>query len=149
MDFGARVAALEASEAPPDLIPDWHDGRVKQAVIARVLDVRRRLPDLFARGDYVALAAGGDRAGHVVAFARRHGEKVLVVVVPRLPLGLMDDPCLAIPPAAWAGMTLAIPSWLGGRTVHDVIGGAEHRMGQSLAVGEVLARFPAAVLAPS
>ncbi|MGA9867436.1 MAG: malto-oligosyltrehalose synthase [Acetobacteraceae bacterium] len=149
VDFDARVAALAASEAPPELVLDWRDGRVKQRVIARVLDVRRRLPDLFARGDYVALAADGPRAGHVVAFARRHGETMLMVVVPRLPLALMDGHGLAIPPAAWVGTALATPSWLDGRTLHDVIGGAEHRMAQSVAVGEVLARFPVAVLAAS
>ncbi|HEY5300861.1 MAG TPA: malto-oligosyltrehalose synthase, partial [Acetobacteraceae bacterium] len=149
VDFDGRVAALEASEGPSDLGSDWRDGRVKQAVIARVLDVRRRLPDLFARGDYVALAADGHRAGHVVAFARRHDERMLMVVVPRLPLELLEDAGLAIPPAAWAGTALALPSWLDGRTLHDVIGGTEHRMGQSIGVGEVLARFPAAVLAAS
>ncbi|MGH7211362.1 MAG: malto-oligosyltrehalose synthase, partial [Acetobacteraceae bacterium] len=149
VDFDVRVAALEAGEAPADLVLDWRDGRVKQAVIAHVLDVRRRLPDLFARGDYVALAADGPRAGQVVAFARRHGETMLMVVVPRLPLALMDDLGLAIPPAAWAGTVLAMPSWLDGRTLHDVIGGAKHRMAEAEAVGGVLARFPVAVLASS
>ena len=49
-------------------------GRVKQAVIARTLALRRAVPELFARGDYMPLEATGALARHVVAFARARAD---------------------------------------------------------------------------
>ncbi len=148
VDFAAREAALESATPPIDLARTWRDGRVKQAVIARVLELRRRAPALFARGEYVPLAAVGSCAKHVVAFARRHEEAALLVIAPRLPLGLMDaSGSLLIPPEAWAGTAIELPRWLGGRRLGDVIGGAEVRADARLALGAVLNAFPMAVLA--
>jgi (1->4)-alpha-D-glucan 1-alpha-D-glucosylmutase len=60
------------------------DGRAKLWIIWRALQLRAREPDLFARGEYVPLAASGARGEHVVAFARRLGDVGLIAVAGRL-----------------------------------------------------------------
>ncbi|GLS76881.1 malto-oligosyltrehalose synthase [Oharaeibacter diazotrophicus] len=73
VDFEARVRAL-ASDPPEG--PDAQ----KQRLLAGLLAARRADPELFRAGSYepVPVAGGSD----VLAFARRHGSRLLVVAVP-------------------------------------------------------------------
>lgn len=66
------------------VVASWLDGRLKQAVIGRLLALRRDDPALFLEGDYRPLEALGRHAAHVLAFARVHEDRALVVAVPRL-----------------------------------------------------------------
>ena len=75
VDFVVRTAALRGGATPAALLETWRDGRVKQAVIARTLALRREGADLFARGDYRPLEATGPLARHVLAFLRVHGDR--------------------------------------------------------------------------
>jgi (1->4)-alpha-D-glucan 1-alpha-D-glucosylmutase len=83
VDFAARAASLGDSPLP-SLAQHWRDGRIKQAVIARTLALRRACPALFAEGNYEPLAVRGAFAERVIAFARRFKDHVLVTIVPRV-----------------------------------------------------------------
>ena len=78
VNFAARQVSLDAGKTPAALLPDWKDGRVKQAVITRALHLRSRAPGLFTLGNYVPLKVEGPAADHVLAYApdargfRRH-----------------------------------------------------------------------------
>ena len=91
VDYGARRAARAADARLAECQTYWRDGRIKQAMIHKVLAFRRQLPDLFARGDYSPLPVKGALEQHVVAFTRTHGRSVLIVVVPRLVHRLLQD----------------------------------------------------------
>ncbi|OLO07261.1 malto-oligosyltrehalose synthase [Salinicola sp. MH3R3-1] len=92
VDMAARREALDAAEMPVSAWRHWRDGGVKQAVVQRLLALRRQYPALFSEGEYVALPAVGAYADHVLAFARRTAGMTLVVVVPRLPMALLKTP---------------------------------------------------------
>jgi (1->4)-alpha-D-glucan 1-alpha-D-glucosylmutase len=66
------------------------DGRIKLYVLWKALNLRKKLPELFQRGEYIPLEAAGERAKHLFAFARRHEDKTLVVAVPRLSAQLLQ-----------------------------------------------------------
>lgn len=116
VDFAARDAELEAilrgdyHSISQDRIT-WRTGRVKQAVIARVLALRSERPDLFAGGSYEPLETRGTHADRVVAFLRRWQKTAMIVAVPRLPTALLDpatdDP--HIPAAAWLDTEIILP----------------------------------------
>jgi (1->4)-alpha-D-glucan 1-alpha-D-glucosylmutase len=83
VDYAARARLLEAA---PTLTPELlaaGDGRIKQLVLARLLQLRRARPLLFARGSYRPLAVGGPAARHVVAYLRRDRREAMVVIVGR------------------------------------------------------------------
>lgn len=85
VDYTARSASLDlAPQGPAALIEGWADGRIKQALIARVLNVRRAHPQLFVQGDYQPLEVAGEHAGRVLAFSRSWEGQRAIVVVPRL-----------------------------------------------------------------
>jgi (1->4)-alpha-D-glucan 1-alpha-D-glucosylmutase len=84
VDYAARQQSLSEPRAIAELLGNWQDGRVKQAVIAQVLNVRAEHPDLFSRGRYVPLEVAGIHAEHVVAFARILDGASAIVIAPRV-----------------------------------------------------------------
>ncbi|WP_456026334.1 malto-oligosyltrehalose synthase [Pseudomonas capeferrum] len=91
VDFSARQQALNTPPDIPELLSNWRDGRVKQALIAQVLALRKAHPEIFHSGRYTPLEVTGTHAEHVVAFCREHEGKRLLVVVPRWPHRLLEN----------------------------------------------------------
>ena len=146
VDFAARAAALAAGLPPAALLPAWRDGRVKQAVIARALDLRRRRPRAFA-GAYLPLHPRGPRAEHVLAFARAAGDEAVIALVTRLPAGLVDTDAPRIAPSSWQDTVLPLPPPLAGRRWRDALReGAPPAGGGTLALGLLLEELPVALL---
>ncbi len=148
VDFAARQAALDDGAAPAALLARWRDGRVKQALIARLLAVRARLPALFGAGAYVPLRVTGAQARHALAFARVHRDAAAVVVVSRLAARL---PGVARAPlvdeAAWDDTAAVLPARLAGREMADGLGGAAvATVGRRLPLATVLRALPVGVL---
>ncbi len=141
VDYAARQTALAAGDDPLAALASWRDGRVKQALIARLLGLRARWPDLFADDSYEPLTVRGARAEHALAFLRRKGDRAVLIAVPRL----VAEPCMAqgtpLPDAGfWQDTRIAdVPE----RDWHDLLGGASPA---SLACTDLFARFPVAVL---
>jgi (1->4)-alpha-D-glucan 1-alpha-D-glucosylmutase len=131
VDHAQRAALLEVLvDAPPEVaLAHLEDGGTKLWLLAQILRHRRRHPRLYGGDDHHPLAAEGPKARHVVAFDRGG----LLVVVPRLVVGLGDD---------WAGTSLTVPpgAWV------DVLTG-EDRRGGPYEVAELLERVPVCVLA--
>ena len=122
VDFPARERALAQGAAMPGLLADWHDGRVKQAVIARTLAFRARAPALFDAGAYVPLKAEGERSEHVIAFARMHEGRAAITVATRLSaalLGAAANPC--VPADVWNATALVLPRNLCNQSWTDVL----------------------------
>ncbi|WP_166215710.1 malto-oligosyltrehalose synthase [Pseudomonas atagonensis] len=82
VDYAAREQALQASVPAQELLANWRDGRIKQALIAQVLNLRAEHAELFRRGAYQALEVLGSQAHNVLAFAREHEGKQAIVIVP-------------------------------------------------------------------
>ncbi|KAA6172500.1 malto-oligosyltrehalose synthase [Pseudomonas veronii] len=90
VDFNARQRALNAPLDLGELLFNWRDGRVKQAVIAQALALRKAHPEVFHQGRYTPLDVVGQHAEHVVAFCREHQGRRVLVVVPRWPHRLLE-----------------------------------------------------------
>ncbi|MFJ2526678.1 malto-oligosyltrehalose synthase [Pseudomonas helmanticensis] len=82
VDYAAREQALEVPLPSGELLANWRDGRIKQALIAEVLNRRAEHAELFRRGTYQALEVLGSQAHNVLAFAREHEGNQAIVIVP-------------------------------------------------------------------
>ncbi|MCK3842586.1 malto-oligosyltrehalose synthase [Pseudomonas sp. W15Feb34] len=91
VDFDARQRALDTPPDIGELLFNWRDGRIKQALIAQVLNASRACPELFRKGSYTPLEVVGRHAERVVAFYREHQGQQLLVVVPRWPYPLLEN----------------------------------------------------------
>jgi malto-oligosyltrehalose synthase len=149
VDFTRRIDALRANEQPCVLAKHWRNGRVKQAVIHRALALRRARPDVFAHGAYRPLHVAGALASHVVAFLRWHGDAHCLIVVPRLPVRLLDgSDSIMIPADVWKTTVLCLSEALVGQTIRNVITDAcIVPRDRSVSLGSILAPFPVALLA--
>ncbi len=113
-----------------DILARDDEGLPKLFLIRRALKLRRQLPEAFgAEASYEPLAAAGTAAENVVAFTRWG---VVATVVPRLVLGVRDG---------WGDTTVELPAgaWKNVFTGEPVAGG-------SVPLGDLLARFPVALL---
>ena len=126
-----------------DMLEDWHDGRIKLAVIATLLAHRRDSPKLFAQGGYEALIATGSRADQICAFARSDETDALVVAAARFPARCEAE-------SDWTGTEIPWPQAAGGETHWRGLfdGRVMERRGEGVAVTAVLGGMPVAVLVP-
>jgi len=142
VDWERRRALLHGigTLAVGELGGDAEDGREKLFIIHRLLQLRQRHPELFAAGEYVPLeVTDAPNADHLCAFARRHGEPVLVVAVPCLVYGLYGDGSAA----DWGAAELVLPAH---RAWRDVLTGREWPGHERVRVSDLLADFPVSVL---
>jgi (1->4)-alpha-D-glucan 1-alpha-D-glucosylmutase len=148
VDDPASPAAAQV-QAIRELLANWHDGQIKLLVTAAGLRLRRRLPHVFQHGDYVPLAAVGERADHVVAIARPHASGTVMAVAPRLVAALTaPDRPLPIGAPSWQTTRLALPPEISGGAWHNLLTGEtlQWEAGDSLAVADVLGVCPVALL---
>jgi (1->4)-alpha-D-glucan 1-alpha-D-glucosylmutase len=122
-EFGADLPARVQSLAGAP-----HDGSAKLWFIWRMLSLRREHAELFRDGSYEGLAVEGPLARHVVAFARRHEGRTLVVIAGRLfagiPSGGAEGGAPALPDvAAWRGTRVVLPDGLGSAKLANVLTG--------------------------
>jgi len=93
------------------LLENPADGQIKLYLIWRTLCLRQQQADLFQKGEYLPLAVEGEKADHVVAFVRKSGSASVLVVVPRLVAGLLQDmDVVPIGPRIWGDTHVLLPS---------------------------------------
>lgn len=147
VDYGARRASLDDRAPLAELLAHWRDGRVKQALVARVLDSRQARPELFGRGAYLPLTAQGRHADKVLAFARLGDGERAIVIVPRLASALLGSAATPLIPAQnWDDTRLVLPFALSPANCSGLFGGGAVTPSRELMLSTVLAEFPVNVL---
>ncbi|MBU4611830.1 malto-oligosyltrehalose synthase [Achromobacter sp. GG226] len=156
VDFDARIEALGQPLSGPGALQTWQDGRVKQWLVRRALGLRQREPALFVGGDYVPLVVTGAHADDVIAYARRQGDAIALVIVPRRAaarLGQTGEATASLPllPAErWADTQIVLPDAWSDITWADALARLDApaiaaTQGR-LPLAQVLADFPVALL---
>lgn len=140
VDFAQRAVRLTEADAT---LAHWHNGAVKQAIIARGLGLRRAHPALFTHGTYEPRAATGTgaEAAHILAFSRRYEGAEMVVAVTRLAAKFaLTTPCVGA--EAWGETSLD----LGPGTWRNILTGDEIKPPGPCPAATLLARLPVAIL---
>ncbi|PQV46368.1 malto-oligosyltrehalose synthase [Paraburkholderia sp. BL21I4N1] len=157
VDFARREAWL-VQTPPSDFLPAWRDGRVKLAVVQRVLALRAQVPELLSQSEYLPLTVRGTHAANVIAFARRHGNAWAVVIASRLAAGLLDidtghgdgdaGDLPMVDPRKWADTAIDMPSDLSSRALFDWLSPAAPKVDENglLYLRDALGAMPIAVL---
>jgi malto-oligosyltrehalose synthase len=102
VDYPARAVSLGKGESLEALAATWRDGRIKQAILTRTLDLRRRHQAVFSEGSYEPVHVEGPMSGNVISYIRRHGQAAILAVAPRLPFTLISQRGgIALDPSAW------------------------------------------------
>ena len=132
----AQIEKVSANE----LMQCWPNGRIKMRLTQRLLHLRRENPELFREGNYESLNFGGELAECAIGFARRHGDRAIIVIVPRL------SSQVGFPPVGdrWQDTHVLLSSQLTG--LRDVFCDRELRVKNSqLRLTEAMSQLPFAV----
>jgi (1->4)-alpha-D-glucan 1-alpha-D-glucosylmutase len=148
VDFEARrqalcpilqTAAERSQAAMRHLLDHWRDGRIKLAITALLLRLRKQKEALFARGSYEALTISGKKSDFSLGFTRAADDAGIAVLIARYP-GLREadpdwgDAAAILPPGSWT----------------DVFTGRRFEGGdRALPLAEIFAALPAAVFVKS
>jgi len=141
VDYEHRASLLRRMNGNVDmatLLRRWPDGRVKLYATWKILELRKRMAELFRDGDYAPLEAGPN----VFAFTRSLNGASVAVAVPRLTTKLTKAD--AVPVGEVWPEDLSLP--LSGEW-RNIFTGAE-LAGDALPLRQLFASFPVAVLAP-
>jgi len=164
VDYTSRQAWLSEFEKCPGedraatdalltgLTREMDDGRIKLYLSWKALGLRQRRASLFTLGDYLPLSVEGEKANHVLAFARREGNSMAVSVAPRLIAQLGGDGTSSpLDPAVWKDTRVVLPPGI--ETSHgsnvltgEAVGGEKSESGSFLSMRTLLAKFPVALV---
>jgi malto-oligosyltrehalose synthase len=126
VDFATRQQLLEEvqrwsgdnlSGELNSALENIEDGRVKLHVILSALQVRAARDKLFREGSYLPLKVSGERATHLLAYARKRGDEVAIIAVPRLYVRLLSEKH-RFPHGAdvWGDTRIELPKKIAGAT---------------------------------
>jgi (1->4)-alpha-D-glucan 1-alpha-D-glucosylmutase len=132
------------------------DGRCKLYVIFKTLELRRTDDALFREGAYLPLSVSGEHAQHVLAYARKAGDRFAVIAMPRLSARLLGTrETLPLGPDVWGDTRIDIPQRLRvpeAAPLRNVLSGESLSLsrdddGTYLPASSVFSSFPVALLA--
>jgi (1->4)-alpha-D-glucan 1-alpha-D-glucosylmutase len=153
VDFDFRRRTLQELEAGAksdlasllrELMSSPEDGRIKLFLVWRALSLRRRCQGVFEQGDYLPLAAQGRCADHLIAFARRHEERQVIALAPRLPASLTSEGEWPVG-GVWADTAVLLPDGSAGMW-RDALTDREFTVSERLPLDDLLKLFPVALL---
>jgi (1->4)-alpha-D-glucan 1-alpha-D-glucosylmutase len=134
----------ETADSLRDLVAHWTDGRIKMYLTHAALELRRRHPSLFTDGSYVSLSAAGDKSDHVVAFGRLLRDEAVLVLVPRLVVGLTEN--RAVLPTGrdvWGDTALNISQGVPRGVYRNALTGEQLTVGDApILVGDIITTLP-------
>jgi (1->4)-alpha-D-glucan 1-alpha-D-glucosylmutase len=149
VDFVRRAAWL-VEKPPSGFLGNWRDGRVKLAIVQRMLALRAHLPELLSQGSYLPLTVQGPHAQRAIAFARRHGNAWAVVIATRLSAPLLDESgdVPLVEPLRWDDTAVQMPEELFSRAMFDWLSPSAPKVEDSglLYLRDALTSMPVAVL---
>jgi (1->4)-alpha-D-glucan 1-alpha-D-glucosylmutase len=155
VDYARRAALLEEIEEVAadtkripalldDMLANLADGRAKLYATWRALRLRAERPELFELGSYTAIEPRGSRAEHLCALARRYESVRVVAVVGRWFASLPRSAGAGPASFDWLDTTVALAPGVYRDVFSEVSSTVEE--GAGARVGELLARFPIALL---
>jgi len=145
------VGSTSLPEFTNRLVVDSACGKAKLYMTWKTLDLRRKEPLLFQEGGYTPFAVSGQRAEHIVAFAREYQGRSAIVVVPRLCAALLGESLDTLcDEALWSDTTIEILQSRG-QCYHNIFTGecivpSQIAERSFLSVSQLLRNFPVAVL---
>ena len=143
IDYARRREMLTQIENVPanELMQCWPDGRIKMRLTQRLLHLRRENPELFREGIYEPINFGGAFADCAIGFVRRHRDRAIIVIVPRL------SSRVGFPPIGdrWQDTHVVLPA--GMSNLRDVFSDRKVRVENSqLRLAVAMSQLPFAVL---
>ncbi len=155
MKRGMEDAVLPLPARLREFLDHAEDGRIKMYLTWKTLNFRREVPELFSHGNYLPLSVVGAGKDHLCAFARTFGNRVMIVAVPRLLVGLLRGDADGVPLGReiWGETRVLLPGPLHTRRFINILSGEElgtqANNGSDLWAADLFRHFPVALFSSS
>ncbi len=118
-----------------------------------MLGLRNQRPELFRESEYIPLPVIGEKAKHVLAFARKQTDKMLITAMPRLCAELLGGKLNMFGSREiWADTRIELPPSVETRFENlftgELVRSERHGNTESIPLARLFANFPAALLTP-
>jgi len=160
VDFARRRELLDSLKDAGDdptallskLLKKPEDGRIKLYVTNRALRFRSRQAEIFAEGDYLPLEVTGERQNNVIAFARKPGDRAVIVLTARFFTRLGTSSQLPVGDV-WKNTAVVMKGEIKAGRYRDIFTGKEMDIsagedGGQILLREAFAHLPLALLEP-
>jgi (1->4)-alpha-D-glucan 1-alpha-D-glucosylmutase len=128
-----------------ELLAHKEDGRIKLFLIHMALKERNRNLEVFQRGTYAPLVAGGRFRRNLIAFGRNYQDAWAITIAPRLLTSIIASNELPLGRQVWQDTEAILPEDAPSRW-RNIFTGEVVSSTNSLTVGDVLLHFPVALL---
>lgn len=146
VDYAARANFLKEIEEGnfnlADLVENAGNGKIKLYLLRQLLHSRLRNPELYASGLYIPLEIKGKFAAHLIAFARRSGNRWALFVVAINP-SMVPDPASDL--QNWEDTRVILPTEATGN-YHELVHDINIRVSGELSLQDLFKVLPFAVL---
>lgn len=122
---------------------DYPSGKIKLFCIHKALKLRKEYQEIFEEGDYIPLELSERFSDEVIGFARRKGEKWVVLIAPVLVTELFDEK-LELKKEFSEEVLVKLPEEVQGNLQH-LFTSQEFKSSQFTA-GELLGKFPVTIM---
>ena len=164
VDFGQRRTLLDAIRILATqtsqqrragvraLCDTLEDGQAKLLVVRTALALRESWPNVFLQGSYVPLAAKGEQATHLCAYARIAGDCTVITVAPRFFAQLLGEAnTLPLGVNVWGDTSVYLPFHRPGNQYTCAFTGKklepqQHLSRWRLPVAQMLEEFPVGLI---
>ncbi|WP_460141858.1 malto-oligosyltrehalose synthase [Pseudomonas sp. S2_E01] len=147
VDYVRRQQSLASPVPLPELLASWRDGRIKQALIARTLQLRAEHAELFRHGTYEALEVLGSEAHRVLAFVRTTGNERAIVIVPIRCAALLNNSAEPhIDASQWGDTRVRLPFTSPEENLKGLFASVAVTHHKELMIGAALAESPVNLL---
>jgi (1->4)-alpha-D-glucan 1-alpha-D-glucosylmutase len=141
VDFAVRNKSLKSA----DLV-NWRRGEIKQALVKRVLAVRKTFPSLFSDGAYIPLNTSGALQDRLVCFARHLEDLAVIIVICRFNAEFATSSgSLAISSAACKYSYIHLPEKLSGPYCDAISPGKTITVGIETSIAQLLGEWPVGI----
>ena len=128
-----------------DLWKERFSGKVKLWLTHQLLQIRKRYKDLFQIGDYIPLKTEGKYKDHILAFARKYKESILVTAVPLHIAELSAEQKTSSTTIDWLDTKIILPDEVAGE-IKNLLDESLYSDSKSVSAKELFKHFPVAIL---
>jgi len=133
--------AISPQSCWANLWANCFDGKIKLWLTHTLFTVRKHYGHVFANGQYLPIEVLGGHRQYVMAFARRHQQQTILVVVPLHLAALCKAQQCTIDKIDWKDTRLILPAGSKGKTINLLTGQSIALQGEVL-VHDLLAEVP-------
>ena len=122
-------------------------GKLKLFISTMLLNLRKKHPDLFKKGNYIPLEVKGSKSENLVAFARNFENETIIVAVPRLIYHMISkEKPFPIGEEVWKDTKIILPDDYKNFKWQDIFTGKIFNSETEIKTGSIINLLPVSVL---